>query len=136
MSNHVQPHTDDMADLTEVHGQFTDRVNDMAITLQDKSYAIGRARGLAEGNAARTRDRLNVTKPHSDYSDIEGITAFRWGGAAAPGKWLAAISFDGMLHCHVHLNCVVDDYGWLVPVDIAGITATEILNFGGGRQWA
>lgn len=46
-----------------------------------------------------------------------GARAFRHlTGACHPGLWLISLSFGGASDYHVHLHCVVDDYGTLTPV--------------------
>jgi hypothetical protein len=53
-----------------------------------------------------------------------GQTVFyRWGGAAKPGKWIAAMSF-AVGSQRVCTDCAIDDFGNLVPVSAAGMTAT------------
>lgn len=67
---------------------------------------------------------MNVYRPvDSDSLDIGGLV-YRWGGCARPGKWFASLSFNGHSRCHIHLQCVVDDFGNLVPVDMAGMLGT------------
>lgn len=51
--NPNMPDRCDMAELTSIHGDFTDRVNDMAMVMQDQSYIVGRKRGLEEGREQR-----------------------------------------------------------------------------------
>lgn len=53
MSAQNKPAIEDMDDLIEIHGHFTDRVNDMALTFQDASYNMGRQRGLLDGKTQR-----------------------------------------------------------------------------------
>lgn len=55
-----------------------------------------------------------------------GVFAFRWGGAAEPGRWMQSISFPGG---HIHMQCVVDDFGNLVPVEIAAMLPTRIVEY-------
>lgn len=47
----AKPHAVDYDKLAHEHTQFTDKVGDAVIRLQDEAYALGRERGRNEGNA-------------------------------------------------------------------------------------
>ena len=51
-------HEDDRAMIKSLHSRFADNVGDAVIQLQDKSYEIGRKRGLADGQ--KQRDELQA----------------------------------------------------------------------------
>lgn len=55
--------------LCREHGQFTDRVGDEVIALQDKAFELGRQRGLAEGKAIR--DELLGTLRHIEGAAMD-----------------------------------------------------------------
>ena len=68
------------------------------------------------------------TNTTSDFGSAEGHF-YRWGGCASHGQWFAYLSFPS--EGHVHLRCVVDDFGTLIPVDIAAMLGTgRIINYG------
>lgn len=49
----------------------------------------------------------------------------RWGGAAKSGMWCAVLDFPGWPF--VHVNCVMDDFGTLVPVSLTASYGIEVL---------
>ncbi len=53
----------------------------------------------------------------------------RWHTCCKPGMWLANLThaLDWRGNWHVHADCVVDDFGTLVPVSFSGLTATDDL---------
>lgn len=70
---------------------------------------------------------MRALLPHTSF--VYGETfAYRWGGAALAGKWLAAWSFGSPSGPYfVHANCVVDDFGTLVPVSVFVPSRIEVL---------
>ena len=55
---------------------------------------------------------------------------FRHSSFCKPGMWLANISMA--LGCidegwHLHADCVVDDFGTLVPIEVTGLTVQRTL---------
>jgi hypothetical protein len=53
----------------------------------------------------------------------------KWESCCKPGMWLANLSsaLGETGAWHVHADCVVDDFGNLVPVAFSGLTANEKL---------
>lgn len=53
MSNSIPlPHVDDREQAEQLHDRVVGQINDMLITFQDASYALGIARGQREGGDA------------------------------------------------------------------------------------
>lgn len=70
---------------------------------------------------------------HCNDSLLRGdIFVYRFGGVARPGMWAQCVNFHGG---HLHMQCVVDDFGNLVPVDVAGwLPGRAALNYASEEQ--